>query len=157
MGWERKSIKYAYSPFSKELQFLANDGKIKYRMLVQYDSLNLPVRITSMNNQGKLDGLSIAKYDYQNATYRYVVFKNDNSIVLDKIEYFNPDYIIEENENGDITEMFWPTAKKGSNVIHKLEYKYDKLGNWTKLKKVLITPERKKVLAIITRKIKYKN
>lgn len=157
LGWERTIIKYVYGTSSKELQFLDNNGKIKYRMLVQFNDMNLPIRITSFNSFGEIDGLSIADYDYEKGVFRYVVSKSDGSIVLDKIEYLNPNYLLERNDHGDISEMFWPTAKIGSNVVHKLEYKYDKLGNWIRLKKIMVTPESKKTLAIITRKIDYIN
>lgn len=74
---------------------------------------------------------------------------------LDNLEYFNPNYLIQENEFGDITEMYWPTAKKGSNAVHIIEYKYDKKGNWIRIKKILTTPERRKVLKRVTRKFIY--
>lgn len=155
LGWERTNSKIVYGENLKELHLLNAQGKIKYKMIVEYDSLNSPVKITSLSNGGEFDGLEIADYDYKNGTYVYKVYRNDMSIVLDKIEYYNPNYLIQKNEYGDIIEMYWPTAKKGSNVVHKIEYKYDKKGNWTKIKIMLITPDRKKVLETATRKIQY--
>lgn len=155
LGWKKTNTNYVFTHNSKELLFLNLEGDVKYRMLVQYDSLKSPVRITSFNSQNKFDGVSTAKYDYISGTFRYRVYRADRSIVVDKEEFYNHEYLIERNDNDDITEMYWPTARKGSGVVHKFNYKYDKLGNWIRMKKTLVAPGDKRVLSVTKRKITY--
>lgn len=157
LGWKRTDSRTLYTENKKELQFLNSTGDIQYKMIVEYDSVHFPIKITSYNSQGEFDALSTASYDYDSNTYRYKVYKNDMSVVLDQPKHFILNYILQKNEFGDVTEMYWITSNKEANVRHVIEYKYDKKGNWIRKKRRLITPDRKKVLSVISRKIKYKD
>lgn len=157
VGWERTITKIEYGEKSKEFQILNNEGEIESKMHVEFDSLNSPTKITTLDMHGEFKALATADYDYRNGTFNYKVFKKDMSIEMERVEYYNPNYILKKNELGDITEMFWPIAlvKKDVTIKHKMVYDYDKKGNWTKVTRTLSTPETEKVLSIKKRKIKY--
>ena len=157
VGWERTISNIEYGEKSKEFQILNKEGEIESIMHVEFDSLKSPTKITTLDMHGKFKALATADYDYRNGTFNYKVFKKDMSIEMDRVEYYNLNYILKRNEFGDITEMFWPIAfaKKDVTIKHKIEYDYDKKGNWTKITRILVTPETEKVLSIIKRKINY--
>jgi hypothetical protein len=157
LGWQRKDSKIIYSDHKKEIQFLNEQREKQYTMIVEYDSVKSPIRITSFNSQNEFDGLSTADYDYENNRFVYKIYKADMSIVLNQPRSFILNYVLQRNEFNDIIEMYWPTSEKSANVRHVIEYKYDKKGNWIRQKRTLIMPGRTKVLSIITRKIKYEN
>jgi len=153
LGWTISKYETVYKEKMKDLKILNNDGSLNYTMRVIFNENNDPIEIKTLDANNKLISLATAKYDYKNNNFIYTVYREDGSIVLNKTEAFKKDYEIKRNEFGDLSEFYWPISKSGIKYI--LEYKYDKLGNWIKIKKIQIDGENKKVTEIINRKIQY--
>lgn len=151
---ERLHIKFVLNDSLKILNFLDDNLRIQWKMIVEMDSLKSPICITSIRNN-EIEAKETAEYNYKLNTYKYRVFNNYNKIVLDKIEYYNHDFIIDKNEFGDIVKMIWPTSKNKS--ITTFEYKYDKKNNWIKRTKKIVENDKEITTTIVKRDIIYKN
>ncbi len=156
IGWEKKRSRIIYRENSKEMHFLNASGSVFKKMIVDFDSIGSPIKITSLRKGDVYDGSSTAEYDYGNSTYVYSVFQANGNLVTRTVKNYNKDYIITKDDKGNPTKMHGVTARKEANVIHEVKYKYDKQGNWIKRTKKLIMPEKRKVLSVVTRKIKYR-
>lgn len=151
---DKQHIKYEVTDHVKILNFLDNNSVIKAKMIVDMDSLQSPVRITSINSNNEIQSKETADYNYKTNTYNYKVYNYNNEIVLNKTEYYNPKFIIEKNEFGDITRMFWPLSS--NKAIITFEYKYDKNGNWIKRIKKNFSNNTESISTVVKREIKYK-
>ena len=151
---ERLHIKYVLNDSLKILNFLDDKLRIQWKMIVEMDSLKSPIKITSIRND-EIEAKETAEYNYKLNTYKYKVYNNYNKLVLDKIEYYNYDFIIEKNEFEDIVKMIWPLSQNKS--ITTFEYKYDKKNNWVKRIKKIIINNKEVTTTIVKRSIKYKN
>ena len=153
IGWRTSKYETVYQEKIKDLKMLNEDGSLDYTMRVVLNEYDNPTEIRTLNINNKLIALSTAKYDYENNNFLYTIYKEDGSIVLNKIEVFKKDYEIKRNEYGDLTEFYWPTSS--NNVKYLIQYKYDQNGNWINIKKIMIDGKKKKTTEIINRKIKY--
>lgn len=148
------NTKITYKRNKKEFLVFNNHSVLTHKMVVEYDSLKYPIKITKFNNHNKIENISTAQYDYINGNYHEKNLRNDGTIVFDKIIDFNPNKGIKKNKFGDIIEMYWPTS---SNVILKWVYKYDNSGNWIKKTRIRKSLNQEEIQSITSRKIKYKN
>ena len=151
---DKQHIKYEITDHAKVLNFLDDNSTIKAKMIIDMDSLQSPISITSFNSNNKIQSKETAEYNYKTNTYNYKVFNFNNDIVLNKTEYYNPKFIIEKNEFGDITRMFWPLSS--NKVIITFEYKYDKKGNWIKRTEKNFSNNSESISTVVKREIKYK-
>lgn len=152
---DKQHIKYEITNDFKVLNFLDENFTIKSKMIVELDSLQSPIKITSVNSNNEFQSQETAVYNYKTNTYNYKVYNFNNEIVLNKTEYYNSNFIIEKNEFGDITKMFWPLSS--NKTIINFEYKYDKKGNWIKRIKKNFSNNNESITAIVKRDIKYKD
>lgn len=151
---EKLHIKYILKDSLKILTFLDDKLNLKWKMIVEMDSLKSPIKVTSVRNN-EVEAKETAEYDYKSNTYSYKVYNNYNKLVLDKIEYYNHNFIVEKNEFGDIVKMIWPLSQNKS--ITTFEYNYDKKNNWVKRIKKTILNNKEVTTTIVKRSIKYKN
>ncbi|OOV25040.1 hypothetical protein BXU11_15940 [Flavobacterium sp. LM5] len=147
-------IKYKITDSSKTLTFINDNLNIVSKMIVEIDSLKSPTKITSVRN-GEIQAIETADYNYKSNTYNYKVYNYSNEIVLNKLEYYNYNFIIDKNDFGDIVKMIWPLSKNKSITI--FEYKYDKNNNWIKRIKKIIENDKEITTTIVKRNIIYKN
>jgi hypothetical protein len=151
---DRLHIKYKTTDSLKILTFLDTNSKIVSKMIVEMDSLKSPTKITSVRN-GKIQAKETADYNYKSNTYNYKVYNFSNEVILNKLEYYNYNFIIDKNDLGDIVKMIWPLSKNKS--ITTFEYKYDKKNNWIKRTKKIVENNKEVTTTIVKRNIKYKN
>jgi hypothetical protein len=151
---DRLHIKYKITDSSKTLTFINDNLNIVSKMIVEIDSLKSPTKITSVRN-GEIQAIETADYNYKLNTYNYKVYNYSNEIVLNKLEYYNYNFIIDKNDFGDIVKMIWPLSKNKSITI--FEYKYDKNNNWIKRIKKIIENDKEITTTIVKRNIIYKN
>ena len=151
---DRLHIKYKITDSSKTLTFINDNLNIVSKMIVEIDSLKSPTKITSVRN-GEIQAIETADYNYKLNTYNYKVYNYSNEIVLNKLEYYNYNFINDKNDFGDIVKMIWPLSKNKSITI--FEYKYDKNNNWIKRIKKIIENDKEITTTIVKRNIIYKN
>jgi len=152
---DKQHIKYEITDHAKILIFLDDDSKIKSKMIVDVDSLQSPIKITSVNSNNEIQSIETADYNYKKNTYSYKVYNYYNELVLNKTEYYNPNFIIEKNDFDDITKMFWPLSP--NKVVITFEYKYDRKGNWIKRIEKNFSNNSESISTLVKREIKYKN
>lgn len=152
---DKQHVKYDITDNIKVLNFLDDNLKIKSKMVVEMDSLHSPIKITSVNFNNEIQAIETANYNYKSNTYNYKIYNSNNEIVLNKTEYYNKDFIIEKNEFGDITKMFWPLSS--NKVIITFEYKYDKKGNWIKRVEKNFSNNSESISTVAKRNINYKD
>ena len=150
---ERLHIKYTINDSLKILTFLDANLNIQRTMIVQHDSLKSPIKITSITNN-QIEAMETADYNYKLNTYEYKVYNNAGELVLEKIEHYNHDFIIEKNDYGDIVKMFWPISQNRSVIT--FEYKYDNKNNWVKRVKKIAVNGKAETSTEVRRVIKYK-
>jgi len=150
---EKKHIKFVLNDSLKILNFLDEELNIKWRMIVELDSLKSPINITTVKNH-EIEAKETAEYNYKLNTYNYKVYNKYNKLVLDKIEYYNYNFIIEKNEFGDIVKMIWPLSPNKTIITY--EYKYDKENNWVKRIKKILDGDKEIKSTVVKRSIKYK-
>ncbi|SEP55235.1 hypothetical protein [Flavobacterium urocaniciphilum] len=149
---EKLHIKYIVNDSLKILILLDENLNIERKMIVEMDSLKSPIKITSIKNE-KIEAVETAEYNYKSNTYKYKVYNSFNKLVLNKIDFFNYDFIIEKNEFGDILKMITPISQNKS--ITTFEYKYDKNKNWIKrITKTIINNE-EVTTSVVRRNITY--
>jgi hypothetical protein len=151
---DRLHIKYKITDSLKILTFIGDNLNIVSKMIVEMDSLKSPTKITSVRNE-EIQAIETADYNYRLNTYNYKVYNYSNEIVLNKLEYYNYNFIIDKNDLGDIVKMIWPLSKNKSITI--FEYKYDKKDNWVKRTKKIIENDKEITTTIVKRNIMYKN
>lgn len=150
---DRLHVKFTITDSLKTLTFLDDNLNVVSEMIVEMDSLKSPTKITSVKN-GKIQSMEIANYNYKANTYNYKVYNYSNEMVLDKLEYYNYNFIIEKNDFGDIVKMIWPLSKNKSIVT--FEYKYDKNNNWIKRTRKIKENDKEITTSIVKRDITYK-
>ena len=155
LGWVRKYNRFSYTDSSKEIEELTNEDVLLSKTKVDYNTEKLPIKITKYNANNQIDGWSTADYDSDFGTYVYKSFDEDGNIISEEERYFNQNFIIKKNSNGDVVKKYWPLAPKENTAIHTYEYEYDRNGNWVYQRKELITSKKTKVLSIISRTIEY--
>ena len=70
---------------------------------------------------------------------------NYNGQLIEELKgNINSNFIIDKNENGDITKMYWILTNKDDPYIHEIEYEYDEKGNWIGLFKYIVNPKGEK-------------
>lgn len=151
---DRLHVKHTVTDSIKTLTFLDDNSNIDYEMIVEMDSLKSPTKITSVKN-GEIQSMETANYNYKANTYNYKVYNNSNEVVLEKLEYYNYNFIIEKNDFGDIIKMIWPLSKNKSIIT--FEYKYDKKNNWIKRTKKRMENNQEITSSIVKRDITYKD
>jgi|GEM_PF-3473765 len=151
---DRLHVKYNITDSLKTLTFLDENLNVVSKMIVEMDSLQSPTRITSLKN-GEIQAVETADYNYKLNTYNYKVYNYSKEMVLDKLEYYNYNFILEKNDFGDIVKMIWPLSKNKSIIL--FEYKYDKNNNWIKRTKKRIENNKEITASIVKRDITYKN
>ncbi|MFN4027712.1 MAG: hypothetical protein ACK4IZ_09720 [Flavobacterium sp.] len=151
---DRLHVKYNITDSLKTLTFLDENLNVVSKMIVEMDSLQSPTRITSLKN-GEIQAVETADYNYKLNTYNYKVYNYSKEMVLDKLEYYNYNFILEKNDFGDIVKMIWPLSKNKSIIL--FEYKYDKNNNWIKRTKKRIENNQEITTSIVKRDITYKN
>lgn len=150
---------YFYKEDRKIIERVDGDGNPVYRNIVYYDSLKNPTMIsgTYILHKNIGDRLQTIDYNYDKATYVYSDYKYKSDEPHINNGFINLDYIIDKNEQGDITKMYWPLSQKSDGIIHEIDYTYDEKGNWIKMFKTLTKPgEQKTIISKTYRKIKYK-
>ncbi|MCD0469864.1 hypothetical protein [Flavobacterium sp. JAS] len=152
---DKQHIRYKFTDRAKILIFLDDQSEIKSKIIVDMDSLQSPIRITSVNSNNEIQSKETADYNYRTNTYNYKVYNYYNEIVLNKTEYYNKNFVIEKNNFDDITKMFWPLSS--NKVIITFEYKYDKKGNWIKRIKKNFSNNSVNIATVVKRNIKYKD
>lgn len=152
---DKQHIKYEYTDRVKILNFLDNNLKIKSKIFIHMDSLQSPTKIIFVSSNNEIQSKETAHYNYETNTYDYKVYNYFNELVLNKTEFYNKNFIIEKNDFGDITKMFWPLSP--NKVIITFEYKYDKKGNWIKRTEKNFSDNNKNISTVVKRHIKYKD
>ena len=131
IGWKKTNIDYTYSERLKVMKILYNDGSLKEKLIIEYDSLRNPISINTLTASGLYSGLATAKYDYINNSFDYKLYDSDSVQVASRKDNINLNYIIKKNDFGDIIEQYVATAPLEANSRLFIDYKYDKKGNWT--------------------------
>ncbi|GLB47860.1 hypothetical protein [Neptunitalea lumnitzerae] len=149
--------KYVYTQNTKTILNVTKDDDTLNTYKVTFNEFGHPTKIENFTPDGYLESYATATYSIAEGTFLYEVYNFNGRRVLKQLKYFNPYFIINTNEHGDVSEMYWPTSYIESETTYTIEYKYDKKGNWTYEKVVMHTPESKKTIKRVTRKISYKN
>jgi hypothetical protein len=154
-GWTLSHVKYTYSNKFKDLRIYKADGTLNYRVRVAFDSLGNPNYLASLDAENNFQAIALAEYNYAEKYYNYSILNATGRTLLEEVQYYNPDYIIQKNEQGDIVKMYEPFEPIFFGIIYLIDYKYDKRGNWTRKKVTTQTPEGSWVSLQIKRKISY--
>lgn len=152
---DKQHIKYEFIDSVKVLNFLDDNSRIKSKIIIDLDSLQSPTKIISVNSNNEIQSKETADYNYITNTYNYKVYNYYDEIVLNKTEYYNKNFIIEKNDFGDITKMFWPLSS--NKVVITFDYTYDKKGNWIKRIEKNFSNNSKNISTVVKRDIKYKD
>ena len=156
--WYITKVKYQYFKRKKIKEKVNDSDEIYLRYTVTYDSLNNPTLIEHTIVGPDKSRLQNINYDYANSQFILMDFNYQGQLEEEIRGNINSDYILEKNENGDITKMYWILTDKTEPFIHEINYEYDEKGNWIKLIKDVISPNgTKKPYHRTYREIKYKN
>ena len=156
-GLENTNTKIIYDKNNKEFLVFNYKGDLKHKMIVEFDSLKFPIKITKINNLNEIEFLTTALYDYLKGSCHIKTLRSDGLILYEKIIDFNSNKSIKKNKFGDIIEMYWPTTPISFNIILKWVYKYDNSGNWIKKTRIRKSINGEEIQSVTKRKIKYKN
>lgn len=156
--WYITKVKYQYQENKKIKEKINDSGETYLRYTVKYDSLKNPTKIEHTIVGPDNTRLQVVNYDYVNSKFILMDFNYQGRLEEEVKGNINSDFIIETNQNGDVTKMYWVLTDKSEPFIHEMNYEYDEKGNWVKLIKNVISPDgTKKPYHRTYRKIKYKN
>ncbi|MDT8414548.1 MAG: hypothetical protein RQ735_04145 [Flavobacteriaceae bacterium] len=154
-GWILSHVKYTYKDAFKDLHIYKADGTLNYRVRVAFDSLGNPNYLASLDAKNNFQAIALAEYRYDQKYYNYSIMNATGRVLLEEVQYYNHDYIIQKNKKGDVVKMYEPFEPVFLGIIYLIDYKYDKKGNWTRKKVTTQTPEGTWVSLQIKRKISY--
>lgn len=156
--WYITKVKYQYQENKKIKEKINDSGETYLRYTVKYDSLKNPIEIEHTIVGLDHTRLQTVNYDYPNSKFILMDFNYHGRLEEEIKGNINSDYVLEKNENGDITKLYWILTDKIEPFIHEIDYEYDEKGNWIKLIKNVISPDgTKKPYYRTYREIKYKN
>jgi|TARA_R110002126_G_scaffold289763_1_gene445424 hypothetical protein len=156
--WYVTKVNYQYLKGKKIKEKINDSGEIYMRYTVTYDSINNPTLIEHTIVGPDKTRLQNINYDYANSQFILMDFNYQGRLEEEIKGNINSDYVLEKNENGDITKMYWILTDKTEPFIHEISYEYDEKGNWIKLIKNVISPDgTEKPYHRTYREIKYKN
>lgn len=156
--WYVTKVKYQYQENKKIKEKINDSGETYLRYTVKYDSLKNPTEIEHTIVGPDHSRLQSVNYDYPNSEFILMDFNYQGRLEEEIKGNINSDFIIETNQNGDTTKMYWILTDKNEPYIHEIDYEYDEKGNWIKLIKNVISPDgTKKPYHRTYRQIKYKN
>lgn len=157
VGWQSMIIKYEYEAgnLKYEKHYSKEKELIDY-VQFDYDSSNRPNKMSLFNATGELRSYETAEYNENEGTYNYKVFDSSGSLITEEKEYFNLDKTSNQyNKQGDLAFLKWPTSNPNKDVFHRLEYKYDDMGNWIKRTWIILVGKKANKRSTISRKIIY--
>ncbi|MEC7264196.1 MAG: hypothetical protein VXW38_10680 [Bacteroidota bacterium] len=156
--WYVTKIKYQYQENEKIKEKINDSGETYMRYTVKYDSQKNPIIIEHTIVGPDKSKLQTINYDYPNSKFILMDFNYQGQLEEEIKGSINSDYVIEFNENGDITKQYWILTDKNQPYIHISNYEYDEKGNWIKLIKIVLGPDgTKKPYHHTYREIKYLN
>jgi hypothetical protein len=156
--WYMTKVKYRYQENKKIKEKINDSGETYLRYTVKYDSLKNPTEIENTIVGPDYKRLQSVNYDYPNSKFILMDFNYQGQLEEEIKGSINSDFIIETNQYGDPTKMYWILTDKNEPFIHEIDYEYDEKGNWIKLIKNVISPDgTKKPQHRTYREIKYKN
>jgi len=148
--------KFTYRDNVKIEERLDSSGVSVLRFTTYYDSLKNPTTITKTLIGANMTHIQTIDYNYEKGTFVHVDYSNGSKEGQQNKGFINLDYVIDKNEQGDITKMFWILSKKEESVIYNIDYTYDERGNWIRIFTTMNNPnEPKKVVSKTYRKIEY--
>lgn len=156
--WYITKVNYQYLKDKKIKEKINDSGETYLRYTVTYDSINNPTLIEHTIVGPDKTRLQNINYDYANSQFILMDFNYQGRLEEEIKGNINSNYILEKNENGDITKMYWILTDKTEPFIYEIDYEYDENGNWIKLIKNVLSPDGTiKPYCRTYREIKYKN
>lgn len=156
--WYETNVKYKYTSRLKIKEKINDSGETYLRYIVEYDSLKMPLKIEHIIVDSESSKLQAIDYDYPNRKFILMDFNYNGQLVNELKGNFNSDFIIEKNEQGDVTKMYWVLGDMNEPYIHHMEYTYDEKGNWIRIIKNILGPDGTvEPFHRTYRKIEYKN
>ncbi|WP_396148665.1 hypothetical protein [Flavobacterium sp.] len=156
--WYITKVNYEYLKRKKIKEKMNDLGEIYMRYTVTYDSINNPTLIEHTIVGTDKSRLQNINYDYSNSQFIIMDFNYQGRLEEEIKGNINSNFVIETNDNGDVTKMYWILTDKKEPYIHEIDYEYDEKGNWIRLIKNVISPNGiKRPYHRTYRKIKYKN
>jgi len=139
--WYVTKVRYKYELGLKIKEKINDSGQTYMRYIVKYDSLKMPIKIEHIIVGAESMQLQAIDYDYANRKFILMDFNFNGQLVNETKGNFNSDFIIEKNERGDVTKMYWILGDMNEPYIHLMEYTYDEKGNWIKIIKNILGPD----------------
>ncbi|WP_343330336.1 hypothetical protein [Polaribacter staleyi] len=165
IGWKHKSTEYKYDENGRiESRTIDRNGNLIELEIIKNDSLKNRTSSKIYNSNNQLVGYEETQYFYLENKKIWKVYNGSgkkisegiSTIIADK----NESDINKYNDFGDC--ILYPINwNKNDNTYNQIEYKYDKLGNWTEKKIYTVNKidgkfKNKKIKSIAKRKIKYR-
>ena len=167
IGWRFKSTKYKYDENGRiESRTIDINGNLIDLEIFENDSLKNKTLSKLYNSYNQLVAYETTQYSYKENKKIWSVYNKSGKKIKESISNIITNKISRKNNankynaSGDC--VFYPRNwNKNDNTYYQVEYKYDKLGNWTQQKTYTLNKingefKNKKIYKIFKRKIKYR-
>jgi len=165
IGWRFKSTKYKYDKNGRtEARTIDRSGRLIELEVIQNDSLKNRTSSKIFNSNNQLVGNETTEYFYAENKKIWKLHNGSGKKVSEGVSAIivnkNKNNSNEYNDFGDC--ILYPINwSKNDNTYNQVEYKYDKLGNWTEKKIYVVNKidgefKNKKIKSKVKRKIKYR-
>ncbi|WP_303316421.1 hypothetical protein Q4Q34_06340 [Flavivirga abyssicola] len=167
VGWRFKLTKYKYDENGRiESRTIDKNGNLIDFEIIQNDSLKNKTLSKLFNSNNQLLGYETTQYYYEENKKIWRVYNGSGKKINESVSKIISNKKTKETNNNKYNEygdcILYPRNwNKNDNTYYQVEYKYDKLGNWTEQKIYAVNKidgefKNKKINRNFKRKIKYR-